>query len=649
MCGIAGFWEGPGRSGAELTATAQGMAESMTRRGPDAQIGWADERAGLGLAHARLSVIDLSDAGLQPMTSASGRYVMVYNGEVYNASEIRSELCAELGAESPRFRGHSDTEVVLEACAHWGLEATLAKLIGMFAIALWDRETRTLSLARDRLGIKPLYWGRIGRLFIFGSELTALRAHRGWRAEVNPDALSSYLRFCYVPAPHSNFRGVQKLEAGHVLKLRDDGAPEISSYWSLREVALAGLADPYLGDERAATDQLHDLLMDAVGRRMIADVPLGAFLSGGIDSSTVVALMQAQSNRPVQTFSIGMTEHGYNEAKQAKEIAKHLGTNHHELYISAKDAQDVIPDIAQYYVEPFANSSQIPTFLVSRLARTSVTVSLSGDGGDELFNGYNRYVWGDRVNRRRKYLPSPMRSAVAGLIRWISPERWDAISASLPNALSVPQLGQKAHKIASVLGASDEGELFRGLVSAWPAPDNLVRGASEPRGLLWDETLQQDVPPFMERMQVMDSLTYLTDDNLTKLDRASMAVSLEARVPLLDHRVVELAFRLPRSMRLRDGQGKWILRQILARYLPRQMFERPKMGFGIPIGQWLKEPLRDWAEELLSVSALEADGLLRASPIRQVWADHLAGRSNHGVALWTVLMYQAWRQSRAGN
>ncbi|TQV83641.1 asparagine synthase (glutamine-hydrolyzing) [Denitrobaculum tricleocarpae] len=644
MCGIAGFWEDPGRSDAELTASAQVMAESMTRRGPDAQIGWADARAGIGLAHARLSVIDLSDAGLQPMTSASGRFVMVYNGEVYNAPEIRSELCTELGAESPDFRGHSDTEVILEACAHWGLEATLARLIGMFAIALWDREARVLSLARDRLGIKPLYWGQIGQLFLFGSELTALRAHKGWHGEINPDALSSYLRFSYVPAPDSIYKGVQKLEAGQILTLKEGEAPQIHSYWSLRAVAKAGLADPLRGDDRELTDRVHDLLMDAVGRRMVADVPLGAFLSGGIDSSCVVALMQAQSDRPVQTFSIGMAEAGYNEAEQAKEIARHLGTDHSELYISAKDAQDVIPDLADYYVEPFANSSQIPTFLVSKLARGSVTVSLSGDGGDELFNGYNRYLWGDRINRRCKSLPLPLRSAAARLIRGLSPERWDAFSRRLPAALRVPQLGQKAHKVSSVLDLPDEEALFRGLVSAWHAPDRLVNGAAEPQRLLWDQTLAQDVPPFMERMQVMDSLTYLTDDNLTKLDRASMAVSLEARVPLLDHRVAELAFHLPRSLRVRDGQGKWVLRQILARYLPREMFERPKMGFGIPIGQWLKGPLRDWAEELLSTSALEADGLLRAAPIRQAWADHLAGRSNDGVPLWTVLMYQAWRQ-----
>ena len=643
MCGIAGFGDRPGKTEKQLGEIAGAMAQSMYRRGPDAQVQWTSAEAGIGLSHARLSIIDLSPAGRQPMLSSCGRYVLVYNGEIYNAEKIRAELQREMGGACPAFRGHSDTEVILEACVHWGLEKTVARMIGMFAIALWDQRDRRLVLARDRLGIKPLYWGSQDDLFLFGSELKTFKQHPDWKGEVNPDALSSYLRLNYIPAPLSIFKGVQKLEPGNILVLEQGGEPRVHCYWDLRKVAQDGLRDPFLDNETDVLDQLDELLRDAVGSRMIADVPLGAFLSGGIDSSTVVSLMQAQSARPVQTFSIGMETEGYNEAEHAKAIARHLGTDHTELYISPQDALDVIPKLPDYYDEPFADSSQIPTFLVSQLARQKVTVSLSGDGGDELFTGYNRYFWGDLINRRRDVVPPFFRKLGTRSIRQLSTDRWDQLSRYLPGKARIPQLGLKAHKVADILAIEDEAALFRRLVTVWDNPNTMVSGAKELQNILWDKSLADDVAPFMERMQVLDGKTYLPDDILTKVDRASMAVSLEARVPLLDHRVAEFAFRLPRHMRVRNGQGKWALREILARYVPRELFERPKMGFGIPIGNWLKGELRDWCEELLSPEALEADGLLDAVPIRTVWERHLAGKQNHEVQLWTVLMYQSWR------
>ncbi|MBF0249712.1 MAG: asparagine synthase (glutamine-hydrolyzing) [Alphaproteobacteria bacterium] len=642
MCGIAGYLDLIASTDAgALERDADAMARAMTHRGPDDRGVWVDAPSGVALAQARLSIIDLSPAGHQPMVGAAGRHVIVYNGEIYNAKELRRDL------DGISWRGHSDTEVILEACARWGVEATVGKLIGMFAFALWDRETRTLTLARDRFGIKPLYWGEVDGKLVFGSELKALMALQGWRREIDRDALASYLRFNYVPAPHSIFRGVRKLTPGTVLEWRD-GRGKQRTFWSLREVAKRGLANPFdLGDGEAV-DELDRLIRDAVRRRMVADVPVGAFLSGGIDSSTVVAAMKAESTGPVHTFSIGMGEPGYNEAQHAKAIARHLGTEHTELYVTPDDARAVIPALPTFYDEPFADSSQIPTFLVSKLARRSVIVSLSGDGGDELFCGYNRYFWGERLRRRTALLPGFVKHALAGGIRALSPGQWDALGGLLPSGMRPRLLGIKAHKAADLLAIEDEGALFRRLVTVWEDPETLVAGASEPHGVLWDASLAADIAPFQERMQVMDGLTYLSDDILAKVDRASMAVSLEARVPLLDHRIAEFAYRLPRHMRVRDGQGKWILREVLSRRVPRELFERPKMGFGIPIGEWLRGPLRDWAEDLLDPAKLECDGLLDAAPIRAAWDAHLTGRVNNEVKLWTVLMYQSWRDHWMG-
>lgn len=640
MCGIAGYIDLSASNGFEtLNQHGLAMAQAMIHRGPDDHGVWVDAEAGITLAQARLSIVDLSSAGHQPMVSESGRHVIVYNGEIYNAAELKHKL----GGAGINWRGHSDTEVILEGCARWGVRATLDKLIGMFAFALWDRETRTLTMVRDRFGIKPLYWGEVGGKLLFGSELKPLMALDSFSRNIDRDALASYLRFNYVPAPHSIFQGIHKLQPGHILTWRD-GRVETEVYWSLRAKASEGLANPVDIHDGEAVDELDRLIRDAVRRRMVADVPVGAFLSGGIDSSTVVAAMQAESSGPVHSYSIGMDFDGYNEAEHAKAIANHLGTDHTELYVTPEDARDVIPHVSEFYDEPFADSSQIPTFLVSKLARRSVTVSLSGDGGDELFCGYNRYLWGDVLWRRTGGLPNGLKLNAAQMIRNIRPDTWDKCGRVLPEKIRPRLLGIKMHKLADVLALPDDTALFRRLVTVWESPNDLVPGAEEPLDVLWDDSMANDVAPFMERMQVLDGLTYLPDDILTKVDRASMAVSLEARVPLLDHRIAEFAYKLPRHMRVRDGKSKWVLRQVLSRYVPSKLFERPKMGFGIPIHQWMRGPLREWVEELLAPAALERDGVLRAAPIRAAWEEHLTGRVNNEVKLWTILMFQAWRE-----
>ncbi|WP_416898643.1 MAG: asparagine synthase (glutamine-hydrolyzing) [Minwuia sp.] len=639
MCGIAGFLGRPGSAEA-LERTARAMADAMTRRGPDDAGSWADAEAGAAFGHRRLSIIDLSRSGHQPMASANGRFVICYNGEVYNAPEMRSEL----EAAGSVFRGHSDTEVLLESIALHGLDATLPKLIGMFAFALWDRERRELTLVRDRLGIKPLYWALFGSSFLFGSELSALEQHPDFTGEIDRAALTSFLRFNYVPAPQCIYRGVQKLMPGYRLTISAGGAPRIEAWWSLANVRDRGLAHPFEGSDETATDALDEILGDAVGKRMIADVPLGAFLSGGVDSSTVAALMQARSSTPVRTFTIGFDEPGYNEAEHAKAVAAHLGTDHTEFYVTAAEAQAVIPDLPSIYDEPFADASQIPTFLVSRMTREHVTVALSGDGGDELFGGYNRYFQAPSILSRTRRLPGPALRAGAGLIRSVPPARLSRLLAGVPRIGGIPMLGEKLHKIADILGRSPE-DAFRALVSQWQDPDRLVIGGRETVDPVWKEAAG-DLEGFAARMQFVDTLTYLPDDILTKVDRASMAVSLEARVPMIDHRVVEFAWSLPQHLKIRGGEGKWILRQLLCRHVPRDLIERPKMGFGIPIESWLRGPLRDWAEDLLSEERLRRDGWFDPAPIRACWEEHLSGRRNWQYRLWGVMMFNAWADRR---
>lgn len=643
MCGVAGFWDESLGRAASPSETARAMADAIRHRGPDDGGVWTDDAAGIALAQRRLAVVDLSASGRQPMVSSDGRFVVVYNGEVYNHDEIRPEL----EARGVVFRGRSDTEVILEACAAFGVEATVERLIGMFAFALWDRRDRRLTLVRDRLGIKPLYWARFGSLFLFGSELKALRAHPGWSPEIDRNAVSAFLRLSCVPAPLSIYQGVHKLEPGRILTLEEGGEVAFHTFWSAREVAARGARDPLDLSDEEAVDQLEALLGDAVGRRMIADVPLGAFLSGGVDSSTVVALMAKRSDRPVRTFSIGFDENGYDESRHAAAVAAHLGTDHTELRATGARALEVVPDLPRWYDEPFSDSSQIPTRLVSEMTREHVTVALSGDGGDELFAGYNRHAFAERWGRLERIPPS-LRRLAAGAIGALPPRAWDAIARLAPASLRPSQPSDKMRKIAEVLALDDGDAVYRRLVSHWTDPDALALGGHEPRdGVLWDESVARDVPDLVDRMRFLDLVTYLPDDILTKVDRASMAVALEARVPLIDHRVVEFAFRLPRRMTRRDGRGKWILRRVLDRHVPRALIDRPKMGFGAPLGAWLRGPLRDWAEDLLSETSLRDAGLVDPAPIRRLWREHLTGGRDREHALWDVLTLHAWAREAA--
>lgn len=650
MCGIAGFVSAVPRPGEGLAQTAQAMAAALAHRGPDDEGVWTDAQACVALAHRRLSVVDLSPQGHQPMASASGRYVIAFNGEIYNFEAVRRQLEETMPAPIG-WRGHSDTEVVLAAFEAWGVEDSLRRFTGMFAFALWDKQGQLLHLARDRMGEKPLYYGWSNELFLFGSELKALRAHPSFDARIDRNAIALFLRHNCIPAPYTIFQGICKLLPGALATLtreqvRRREAPSTQHYWSLREVAARGLAKRSVMSEAEAVEHLDELLRGAVAQQMVADVPLGAFLSGGVDSSTVVALMQAQSARPVKTFTIGFTESSYNEAVYAKAVAQHLGTDHTELYVAPADAMAVIPRLPELYDEPFADSSQIPTFLVSRLARSKVTVSLSGDGGDELFGGYTRYFLGSRIWRAIRRIPGPLRSGLARGIAAIAPGRWDAmyrwLEPALPRPFRYPALGDKAHKLAEILPSASPEALYRRLVSHWNDPAALVIGASEPPTRLNDPDYPDGVTDFNDRMMWLDSLTYLPDDILVKVDRAAMGVSLESRVPLLDHRVVEWAWQLPLAMKIRDGRGKWILRQVLDRYVPRHLIDRPKMGFGVPIDYWLRGPLREWSEALLDESRLKREGFFHPEPIRRKWSEHLTGQRNWQYHLWDVLMFQAW-------
>lgn len=640
MCGLTGFLDFKANtSKAELLAIGRTMGKAISHRGPDSEGTWCDETVGLTFSHLRLAIVDLSEAGHQPMVSRSGGSVIVYNGEIYNAPELRETL----SLEGCRFRGHSDTEVILEACERWGVEAACQKFIGMFAFVFWDKHTQKLFLVRDRLGIKPLYWGFNQGILFFGSQLKSFKAHPAFKPEIDKEALTSYFRFNYVSAPLSIFKGIQKLSPGSILSIDRSQKTQESRFWSLQNVISQGQVKRFKNsrNDNFLVEECDLLLRDAVKRRMVADVPLGAFLSGGIDSSTVVALMQAQSDRPIKTFTIGFHEAGYDEAKHAAAVAKHLGTEHHELYLASSEAQAIIPDIPNWCDEPFADVSQIPTYLVSRLARQHVTVSLSGDGGDELFAGYNRYFMGQKIWQRLKILPYWLRYLSAQGIRQFSPNSWDSFSKIIPNQFRPNCVGDKIYKLADVLTVQNAQLFYRKLVSHWEDPAALVIGGHEPMLYPWDLATTNN---FVENMQMMDTLTYLPDDILTKVDRASMAVSLEARVPLLDHRVVEFAYSLPMDVKIRNGQGKWLLRQVLNKYVPSNLIDRPKMGFGVPIDQWLRGPLREWAENLLSQQRLESEGILNPKPIRQRWNEHLSGSRNWQYSLWGVLMFQAWQE-----
>lgn len=642
MCGIVGFWCQAGH--ADVHDTVKRMARTIAHRGPDDSGAWVDKVSGVALAHRRLSILDLSPAGHQPMLSASGRWVIVFNGEIYNHLDLRKSLTGVA------WRGHSDTETLLAAIDAWGIVATLRKLTGMFAFALWDRTERTLTLARDRLGEKPLYYGWCGSTFLFGSELKALRAHPAFRAEINREALAGYMRYGYVPLPHSIYRGIAKLLPGAWLTLPVGASPAVSPapafYWRALDVAHTPLRDDL--NDAAAIVELDTQLRRAIGGQMLADVPLGAFLSGGVDSSVVVALMQAQSARPVRTFTIGFDESGYNEAQHAKAVAAHLGTEHTELYLSPQDALNVIPHLSQMYDEPFGDSSQIPTHLVAAMARQHVAVALSGDGGDELFGGYNRYFWGSSIWRHIGWMPRPLRSAIGRIGTVLNPTQWDRLAKILPGHLRLPAFGDKMYKLASVIDVDDSADLYRRLVTQHRERSSIVLRASEPAIWADHEAAQSGFTDFSELMMFHDLVGYLTDDILVKIDRAAMAVSLETRIPLLDHRIVEFAMRLPVHMKIRDGQGKWLLRQVLYRYVPKVLIERPKQGFSVPLDSWLRGPLRDWAEALLEGSRVQREGFLNSGSINKKWREHQSGQRNWQHWLWNVLMFQSWlEQQRA--
>jgi asparagine synthase (glutamine-hydrolysing) len=644
MCGIAGYlgasaafdWS----AGPEVLRR---MGQAIAHRGPDHADVWVDADAQVGLVHRRLSIVELSEAGNQPMSSAGGRFVMVFNGEIYNHLELRDRL----GEAAPSWRGHADTETLLAGFEAWGVDETITRSVGMFALAVWDREQRELTLTRDRLGEKPLYYGWQGGTLLFGSELKALRAHPAFTAPVNRDALCLLLRHNAISAPHSIFQGIAKLVPGSLLTLSlaaRDAEPR--RYWDLRDVVADGLQNPFGGTPADAVDRLDTLLRDAVRGQMMSDVPLGAFLSGGVDSSTIVALMQAQSSRPVRTFTIGVPDQNYQEAEHARAVAKHLGTDHTELEVTPQQALDVIPRLPALYDEPFADSSQIPTFLVAQMARRHVTVSLSGDGGDEVFSGYNRYVLANTLWRRFSKLPRAGRAGLGSALTAVSPPAWDRLlrplQSRLPTGIGQANVGEKLHKGADVMGARSGEDLYRMLVSHWQDPASVVIGAVEPGTVLTTPALQPRTDGFIHRMMALDTLAFLPDDILVKVDRAAMAVSLETRVPLLDHRVVAFAWSLPLDYKLRGGVGKWPLRQVLYRYVPRELIERPKMGFSVPIDTWLRGPLRDWAEDLLEPGRLAQEGYFNPAPIRRKWDEHLSGRRNWQYALWDVLMFQLW-------
>lgn len=664
MCGITGF-VGARNKGACPEETLHRMNDALFHRGPDDGGVWIEGSSGVGLGHRRLSILDLSPAGHQPMASQEGRFIIVFNGEIYNHLDIRSEL--ETAGTAPAWRGHADTETLLAAFEAWGIDATLTRCVGMFGLAVWDKSARTLTLARDRMGEKPLYYGWNNGAFIFASELKAFRACPSFDAAINRNAITLLLRHNYIPAPHSVYRGVFKLQPGAMLTLSQGGGDacpwniddppfdafqgggiSLRPYWSLHEVVRKGQTEQFSGSGSDAVAVLEHLLLEAVQSQQISDVPLGAFLSGGVDSSTIVALMQSRSSLPVKTFTIGFNETGYNEAEYAKAVAKHLGTDHTELYVTSSEALSVIPKLPLLYDEPFSDSSQIPTFLVSQLAKQHVTVSLSGDAGDELFGGYSRYFLAQSIKSKMDRMPSALRQGVAGGIRLLSAQRWNHLTKPLAPLFGVRRrgayLGDKAYRVAEML-TEDPENMYRGLVSHWKEPASVVIGATEPQTALTRRFQWDVMPEFMQRLMFVDAVSYLPDDILVKVDRAAMGVSLESRVPFLDHRVVEFAARLPLAIKTRNGEGKWPLRQVLYKYVPREMIERPKMGFGVPIDSWLRGPLREWSEELLDERRLKQEGFFNPSPIRQKLKEHISGERNNQYYLWDILMFQAWLES----
>ena len=646
MCGFAGYWQSNGINDVEGQAQILKMIETLIHRGPDGEGTWEDPIVGLALGHRRLAIQDLSLAGKQPMLSVSQRFVITFNGEVYNAPALFKEL--NENGEGISWRGHSDTEIMLACIESWGLLNAVKRFIGMFAFALWDRQEHQLHLVRDRLGIKPLYYGYQRKALLFGSELKALRGHPSFQGEINRNALALFFRHNVIPTPYTIYQNIHKLQPGTILTFASPSEKPISlTYWDAWTIAEAGQENMFLGDYEEAVIELEHLLKDAIQLRLLSDVPLGAFLSGGIDSSTVVALMQNQSAQPVRSFSIGFSETEYNEAPHAAAVAQHLGTNHTELFVTPADAVAALPQLPTIFDEPFADSSQIPTFLVSQLTRQHVTVALSGDGGDELFCGYNRYLWAGPLWNQLGRLPKFTRKGMSWGLHALSVEQWNQLyrvsEPIVPIRWRMQAPGRNAHRLAEILALTNERALYRGMVSHWD--ESPVFDTQEPITRLTG-TRQPHCHSFTEWMMAQDLVTYLPDDILTKVDRASMAVALEARVPLLDHRVVEFAWSLPLEWKLRQKTGKQILRDVLYKHVPRHLIERPKMGFGIPLDRWLRHDLRDWAEDLLDERKIKQQGYLNNVPIRNKWNEHLSEKSNWQYHLWDVLMWQAWYEQK---
>ncbi|WP_339138125.1 MAG: asparagine synthase (glutamine-hydrolyzing) [Candidatus Electrothrix sp. GW3-4] len=662
MCGITGFLTH--HSNDDHILSVQQMTDALQHRGPDDSGIWLDHECGVYLGHRRLAILDLSLAGHQPMHSNSGRYVIVFNGEFYNHLTLRKQLEAG-GVQQKAWQGHSDTETLLACFETWGITKSLQSFVGMFALAVWDRHERQLILARDRMGEKPLYYGWCDGSFFFASELKALRHYSGFANTIARDVLSLYLRYSYIPTPYSIYKDIYKLEPGCMLTLDFSDvytapsftphAPDqdknwaLQQYWSLQE-QVNKREQGVLYDEQEALSLLEDSLLQSVQEQSLADVPLGAFLSGGIDSSLIVALMQSQATKPVKTFTIGFTEDGYSEAVYAKAVAEHLQTDHTELYLNATQAMDVIPRLPTLYDEPFADSSQIPTFLVAQMARQYVTVALSGDGGDELFGGYNRYLWAPKIWRKIAWLPYSVRQQLSHLFIWLSQNDVLAHQQGIAQRLPIALAGEKLQKLGQrVLGVRDIDDFYLSLISEWRTAEEVVLAAQEPATLLTERNRWPQLERAEERMMYLDAMTYLPDDILCKVDRAAMGVSLETRVPFLDYRVVELAWQLPVDMKIRNGQGKWALRQLLYKYVPQKLIERPKQGFAIPLGNWLRGPLRAWAEHLLDPVRLAKEGYFRPEPIRKKWQEHMSGKRNWEHSLWSILMFQAWLETQQEN
>lgn len=636
MCGITGFIDLRRQTTSEqLKSNIGKMVNALVHRGPDMGDQWIDPEVGMALGFRRLAVIDLTPTGHQPMTSNDGRFIILFNGEAYNFLKLRKEL-EVLGH---KFKGQSDTEVILEGCVAWGVENTIARIVGMFAFALWDRKERRLWLGRDRLGIKPLYYGKHDNLFLFGSELKALRANSGWKPEIDLNALTSYFRFNYVPTPQSIYKKIHKLEAGTLLSMGVNEEPTLKRYWDLSSLTTQ---DRSITSEEEALEECERLVSNSVKSCLVADVPLGVLLSGGIDSSTVAAFSQVAGGSPVKSFTIGFEQTGFDEAQHAKAVAKHIGTEHRELYVTDSNVLELVPNLVDWYDEPFADASALPTWLVAHMARQEVTVALSGDGGDEVFLGYNRYNMADIAWRTASYTPNTLRQFAAKFATAIPTASWDSAARIIPQTMRPTLFGDKVYKLASILEETEADGIYRRLVSHWHEPEQLVRNGIEINSREWEDAKR--IKDFTERMAFIDTKTYLPDDVLTKVDRASMSVSLEVRVPLLDHRLVEFAWRLPKKFKISGLSSKRLLRSVLHRHVPRNLVDRPKAGFAVPLDQWLRGPLKDWAESLIDEVRLKREGLLDPIPVRNAWADHLAGRGNAGQALWGVLLFQCWRE-----